>query len=427
MLPENSALVEYARYNYLSPDTEEDAYHYVAVVVTPDGQASLYELGDASPIDDLVSRYRQHMLQVSSAGRMPTPVDRQVYLSISSDIYDRIWRPLFHILGGRDLVFVAPDGALNSISFAGLSSGNGVYLAERLTLHRLSSGRSLLRFRQEAESGLGLLALGDPDYDATAMSRATGLPGGQASREELAFFETRNPRSGCIDLMDLRVNRLPGTGDEIRLVAETWENVSDEPADVLLGPAASEDRFKAEAPGKRVIHLATHGFFGELSCRSEREVHEVTPETRFVGENPLLLSGLLLAGANLHGEGADSLGMEDGILTAYEVSSMDLEGCRLVVLSGCETAMGRVEAGEGVFGLRRAFQMAGVGTVVSALWPVSDRATAELMGKIYSSWSEGLPHALRRIHLNSLHDLRQANRPDHPFTWAAFDAMGDWR
>jgi hypothetical protein len=128
----------------------------------------------------------------------------------------------------------------------------------------------------------------------------------------------------------------------------------------------------------------------------------VQPGVSYFDENPLLLSGLFFAGANLHGEGSDDAGAEDGILTAYEVSALDLEGTELVVLSACETGLGEVAEGEGVYGLRLAFQMAGARTVVSALWPVSDEATAVMMGQLYGRSDEVLPEAMRRVQLKKL-------------------------
>jgi CHAT domain-containing protein len=109
------------------------------------------------------------------------------------------------------------------------------------------------------------------------------------------------------------------------------------------------------------------------------------------------------------------------------VSAMDLEGTELVVLSACETGLGRVEEGEGVYGLRRAFQMAGARTVISALWPVSDEATADMMGRLYEREDESIPETMRRIQLGKIEELRQEGQPDHPFTWGGFIALGDWR
>ena len=184
----------------------------------------------------------------------------------------------------------------------------------------------------------------------------------------------------------------------------------------FYGGDASEERFKSDAPGNRVIHLATHGYFLGGACDSGGA---------FVGENPLLLSGLFLAGANLHGRDADSLGAEDGILTAYEVSAMDLEGTELVVLSACETGLGEMTEGEGVYGLRRAFQIAGARTVVSALWPVGDEETAELMGRIYQGGDLGIADVMRKVQMEEIHVLRSRGQVDHPFTWGAFIALGE--
>ena len=200
-----------------------------------------------------------------------------------------------------------------------------------------------------------------------------------------------------------------------------------EPENIYLGAQASEETFKAEAPGSRVIHLATHGYF--ISCNHSKNAtgRGIDLSEAFVGENPLLVSGLFLAGANLHGQGADSLGYEDGILTAEEVAGMNLEGTELVVLSACETGLGEVKTGEGVYGLRRAFQMAGARTVISALWPVSDQATAELMGKLYGAKRESIPQLMQRMALDRIRKLRKKKQPDIPLSWGAFIALGDWR
>lgn len=211
------------------------------------------------------------------------------------------------------------------------------------------------------------------------------------------------------------------------MIASQWRESTSELVVAHYGPDASEENFKAHAPGSRVIHLATHGYFIEGSCQPNLPKRGIDAEQGFVGENPLLLSGLLFAGSNLHGAGADSAQAEDGILTAYEVSALDLEGTEIVVLSACETGLGEVKEGEGVYGLRRAFQMAGARTVVSALWPVSDQATADMMGQLYDKGDESLPETIRNIQLKKIDELQSDNKVDHPFSWGAFIALGDWR
>ena len=133
----------------------------------------------------------------------------------------------------------------------------------------------------------------------------------------------------------------------------------------------------------------------EALTRNNRKIYEFDSEYNYTGENPLLLSGLFLAGGNLHGQGADTAGLEDGILTAYEVSAMDFSGVELVVLSACETGLGMIQEGEGVYGLRRAFQMGGARTVISALWPVSDKWTTDLMSGLYNRQDQTLPDQIR--------------------------------
>jgi CHAT domain-containing protein len=357
------------------------------------------------------------MLRISDSNREPTAVEEVEYESLGKRLYERLWAPVDSLVANKSLVFVAPDGALSMVAFSSLIDGEDRYLVERFPIHHLSSGRDVIRLSNEAEPGIGLFALGDPDYDATADDMSV----------EVAAHVTRNVRSGCGELRDLRATPLPGTRREVEEIVVRWKEATGEPAVVYYGKEAREERFKKEGSGKRTVHLATHGYFLESTCQPDQPEQGLDPSTEFVGENPLLLSGLLLAGANRRRESADTLGVDDGILTAYEVTAMDLSGTEMVVLSACETGLGRVEEGEGVYGLRRAFQLAGARTVLSALWPVSDMATADMIGQIYDRRDESVVQAMRGMQLDMIDWLRQEDRSDHPFTWAGFMATGDWR
>jgi CHAT domain-containing protein len=145
-------------------------------------------------------------------------------------------------------------------------------------------------------------------------------------------------------------------------------------------------------------------------------------------ENPLLLSGLVLAGANHRSAaGAEE---DDGILTAEEIAALDLSGVEWAVLSACDTGVGDIRAGEGVFGLRRAFQVAGVGTLIMSLWSVEDEATREWMTALYEARLErrlDTAEAVREASLSVLRRHREAGESTHPFYWAGFVAAGDWR
>ena len=428
MLSGNSVLVEYLKYNYYQLQPDSTIPRYLAIVVTPKAEPEIIDLGDASNIEPLVDQYRRHMLEISIPGRSPTAGDTEDYKKISQGLYARIWKQVEQRMVGCKQVLISPDGALSLLSFPSLVDGEERYLIEKYAIHHLSAGRDIIRLNDRTESGSGLFAIGDPDYDATALARLS-IPE-KAPVDYLAepnYYSVRNVRSGCGELKDMTVTPLPFTRSEVDSVAAGWKTSSDEPVAVYFGSDASEEKMKAEAPGNRVIHLATHGYYLESACQPDIPGQGPDSDTVFAGENPLLLSGLFFAGANLHGEGADSVGAEDGILTAYEVSAMDLEGTEIVVLSACETGLGQVKEGEGIYGLRRAFQIAGVRTVVCALWSVSDRATAEMIGQLYQREDLSIPDRMRELQLDKIADLRSHNKSDHPYTWGAFIALGDWR
>jgi CHAT domain-containing protein len=269
----------------------------------------------------------------------------------------------------------------------------------------LAVGRDLLRTGAES-GGSPPVIVADPEFDLGAGSPPSGA--------EAPAAVARTSRD--LDRGTLRFPRLPGTLDEGREVAallgvEPW-----------LGEAAADGRVKGcHAP--RILHLATHGFF--LENQPDRPDDGGIAETGLARlsrlENPLLRSGLALAGANtwLAG-GRPPAEAEDGLLTAEDVTGLDLLGTELVVLSACETGLGEVRAGEGVFGLRRAFQLAGARTVVMSLWKVPDEPTRELMGSFYRHLLAGIPkaEALQRSRL----ELRA--RYPNPRDWGAFILQG---
>lgn len=197
------------------------------------------------------------------------------------------------------------------------------------------------------------------------------------------------------------------------------------PARLLLGSAATEGAFRGTAPAAGWLHLATHGFFDDPSCAPEPSVAGLRGSS---ADNPLLAAGLALAGANRR-KAAEN-GVDDGILTAAEVAQLDLHQARWVVLSACGSGLGRVQQGEGVLGLQRAFVVAGADTVVMSLWPVDDRSTRFFMAALYSARLErGLSAAesLRAAQLELRERLRAESGAAPPALWAAFVAVGDWR
>ncbi len=426
LLPEKSILVEYLKYDFfLEFEPEKSIPHYLVLVVARDKSPRIVDLGDSSPIDSLVSRYRKHILRVASFGK-PLKSDLDEYRRIATDIYDRIWLPIEKYISDQDMIIVAPDGALNMVSFAGLTNRDGSYLIEKQAIHYLSCGRDLIRMIDSSEPGSGLFAIGDPDYDAI-------VPAGRAEKDksETAYFRKSHgnssiKRSGARNLRETMLSPLPESRKEVELIARFWRESTGEPVKTCFGKDANEACFKREAPGNRVIHLATHGYFLRNDPGHSSNSSENTSELNSTETNPLLNSGLFLAGANVSRKNSHNRIGDDGVLTAYEVSAIDLEGTDLVVLSACETGLGEIEDSEGVYGLRRAFLMAGARAIISALWPVSDKYAAETMSRVYEPGVSILPIRLQELQLETIKNLRKAGKPDHPVQWGAFTALGDW-
>jgi len=347
---------------------------------------------------------------------------------------ERVMRPVRKLLGETRQIFISPDGALNLVPFAALVDENDRYLIENYSLSYLTSGRDLLRLQVGAESRQPPLVVADPAFGEMAGEDPSNASYGRGVEEAQAR------RSG--EMARMIFVPLRGTAEEANALGSMLPGVR-----VLTQAEATEAAVKrVSAP--RVLHVATHGFFlpdwPRAVAASGRGIKlgggNTLAATRI--ENPLLRSGLALEGANRR-RGANG---EDGILTALEVTGLDLWGTKLVVLSACETGVGEVRNGEGVYGLRRALVLAGSESQVMSLWQVSDDATRDLMVAYYKrlTANEGRSDALRQVQLEMLRGNKQlkgvegrgllgvrsrAARGDHrhPFYWAAFIQSGDWR
>jgi CHAT domain-containing protein len=324
------------------------------------------------------------------------------------------------------------------VNFAALPVGETRYLIETGPLiHYLSAERDLVRTATENANG-SLLALGSPAFDDTRAFGALTPEAGVGARPAGQVF--RGNRPDCATFESMRFAPLPDSAREAQEIVALWKKASAKPnapqsagsVRYLNGPAATEGAFKREAPGKRVLHLATHGFFLDGRCASMLEARgEQTPAALAADvteENPMLLSGLVLAGAN-HRQAAGK-DEEDGVVTAEEIAAMDLNSVEWAVLSACDTGAGPVKAGEGVFGLRRAFQVAGARTIIMSLWAVEDQSARRWMTALYEArFAKGLntAQAVHQASVRMLNERRAKGQSTHPFYWAGFVAAGDWR
>jgi CHAT domain-containing protein/tetratricopeptide (TPR) repeat protein len=324
-----------------------------------------------------------------------------------------LWRPLAPHLTGASTLFVVPEGALATLPFETLLLLDDRFLIEEFTVVTLSDIGLLVRSEAPSKAAFGsLLVLGDVDY---------------GRREALDVATTPSMlRTGMRGVW----SPLPATGVELGDILEAHTEVfgADAPRLELRGAAATEERLLGELAHFGTVHLATHGYFqpeGLVSSWDAARSRDSRAGARLVGRRPGLLSGLVCAGANVK-----SADRADGYLTAEELGSADLTGIELVVLSACETGLGRAQAGEGLLGVRRAFITSGANTVVSSLWSVPDSPTADLMRAFYTRlWRDGLGRraALRAAQLELLErNRRELGRPD-VLTWGAFVLDGEWR
>jgi CHAT domain-containing protein/tetratricopeptide (TPR) repeat protein len=381
-LPPGSALVSYFRYSASDEDSPTGVgAAYAASVLTPDSATPrIVPLGTAAEIDGAVQAWS------ASVSRDPRPrgeAGEAEYLGLARRLSERIWEPIGALPVGLERVFIVPDGTLLGVNLATLVTKRGEYFIESgLSFQYLTAERDLVGNDDITTHGNGLLALGDPAY---------GVPHGPGTR---------------------RFDPLPGSRQEAREVASLWS--VRERTRLLTGDDAGETLFKRLAPSFRVLHVATHAFF-------ESGIHP--------GENPLRVAGLAMSGANRDPRPDDASDADDGILTAEEIALLDLRGVDWAVLSACATGQGVLEPGEGILGLRRAFQIAGAHTLVVSLWPVEDDATRYWMRALYTSRKAGAStvDAVRAASRDVLADQRRTGGTTHPYFWGGFVSIGDWR
>jgi CHAT domain-containing protein/Tfp pilus assembly protein PilF len=438
-LPTDTVLLDFFRYHRYSPHQGNqpgkwtDSYTVFLLRGGQCGQVQRVELGPAAPIDAAAHAFRQAVAEgATDAGLRPK----------AKALGEVILPPIVRqALAGASLVLVAPDGPVALVPF-GLLPGDKeqTFLLESSPLVTIPSGRDVLRASrgqappQTAEPVPGVVLVGNPDYGATVM---VAQAAGDSRRATV--------RAGCGLESGDTFSPLPGTGQEVAAIAKTADRALPQAAVRRAEQQQATEAWLAEQiTGQRYAHLATHGYFAGEQCAPQAgpagrgvKVESVGLQDESsgpIGTNPLLLSGIALAGAN-HRAQATS-GADDGILTALEVTGLDLRGTDLVVLSACETGLGTVQTGQELMGLRWAFNMAGAKSLVTSLWKVPDEPTVQLMTKFYGYlWQSpkdggtpGKAAALRQAQLDLMKENRaRYNGDSRPNDWGAWVLSGDWR
>jgi CHAT domain-containing protein/tetratricopeptide (TPR) repeat protein len=369
-LPDHAALVEWTAYQPFNPRARFagerlGAFRYAACVLPKRSAPACIDLGDVRTVDADVQTFL-------AALRRPGSTD---VAALARALDARVMAPVRALLGGAHRVFLSPDGALNLVPFAALIGEDGRPLIEQYAFTYLTSGRDLLRHAAQVPAQQGPLILAAPDFDDGAATPGAGRFSPLLHADEEALAASRV---------------LPG-------------------ARVLEHDQATKAALQ-NAHGPRLLHIGTHGYFEPIACSAGAD--------RAALANPLLRSGIALAGANACADGHD-----EGLLTAFEAANLDLYGTQLAVLSACQTGVGAAQAGDGVYGLRRALVLAGAETQVMTLWPVDGAPTAAVMKAYYERLAsgEGRSDAMRHVQLAFLHTSGR----EHPYYWAPFIVSGN--
>ncbi len=433
-LPKGAVLIDYVHYLRIPKDIyggggppSRISLEHLAVFVLRAGDPvpRVIDLGKSAAISGLLGEFREAITGEAEAAQAVSPPDQTAsgersWFEAGTALRKAVFDPIRSYLSGCRQLIVVPDGDLCRMPFDALPLSESRFLIDEFETIYMTTGRDTLKaFAERPLPVTRPIVVADPDYDLGGqvlekLSDAAGI-----ASEGGGDLESPSERRQSRSLKDhyLYFRRLQGTAAEGRAVGKALGVAP------WMAEFALEENIR-DAVSPAALHIATHGFFlpkkamrfallAGLGTESDTDPGE---------ENPLLLSGLALAGANswLAGQVLPKEA-DDGLLTAEDVSTMNLTGTQLVVLSACDTGIGRIESGEGVLGLRRSFRLAGAGTLVMSLWKVPDTETAQLMKEFYRQLNAGMScaQALREAQL-----MLRRQHPE-PYVWGAFICEGN--
>lgn len=377
----------------IAADRDNPTLQYAALIVRS---------GDKSP----------RMVVLGNKGKLEAMLNHSPYGG--ENLYRVFFEPLEKHIDGVRSVYIAAGELANKVSFAGMKQGEN-YLLDKYSICTLLSTKDIARVKQFEQ----------PFADSCSIALFGGADFGLSSAE-LAKAESNTAQSGKSDHVATLSKRidlsrgqgfdyLPGSKKEVtqigdRLSACGWETA------VHIDLQATESRFKAlSSTPVDVIHISTHGYYFPLK---NTEDQQPTDNIFKMSDDPLIRSGLLFSGANsIWNSGSRVDSMEDGVLTGHEISLMNLSHTRLVVLSACNTAHGDIDFREGVYGLQRAFRMAGAGAVLVSLWDIPDNETTIFMEAFYEQLTGGI--SIRDAFVTTMRKMEK-KYPENPKMWAGF-------
>jgi CHAT domain-containing protein/Tfp pilus assembly protein PilF len=381
-------LIRFQKYTFDSAGVYSDSIYYAALIVKKNTQNSpeLVLIKDGAELESKYVHYYKNAVKF----KHEDPYS-----------YDKFWKAIHIALDGVKKLYFSPDGAYNQININSLlNEESKKYVFDEIELQNVTNTKDLVARRIQKTSKKQIVLFGNPDYALDESTHHTN------------------------ELYANLLNQLPGTEEEVKKINKTMAQNSWSPK-MFTGDDATEKNIK-NLNNPKVLHVATHGFFEKDLVAS----NENDQEKDKVKENPLLRSGLMLAGASVTLYNRNNTifnaqkieaNYEDGILTAYEAMNLNLDNTELVVLSACETGQGEVKNGEGVYGLQRAFVIAGAKSIIISLWKVNDETTQKLMSSFYLEWIKtgNKTLAFRNAQLSLKKEF-----PD-PYYWGAFVMVGE--
>ncbi|MFN0215944.1 MAG: tetratricopeptide repeat protein [Saprospiraceae bacterium] len=421
-LAPGEAAIEFIHYRFYNPD-RTDSILYAALVLKP---------GDTEP--RLIPLFEERQLERLLPKRNDMDkIDVFYKTTKEKSVFELVWQPLDPLLVGINKVYCSPSGLLHRINLGAIpvpstTRGLEITFANQYRLVLLGSTRQLVNQSTGVlPTSMQAVLFGGIDYDANTEivektsirdSLSMGQPVFERSLAPAPFFFDTTTQAWVTS----KWRPLPGTETEVRHIAGQLQKHQFS-AQLLTSSAANEETFKQlgrNEPSPRILHLATHGyFFPDPASNPKGQTSDETSLVFKSSKQPMIRSGLILAGANTawvtHHSPTEH---EDGILTAYEISQQNLSNTELVVLSACETGLGHIEGNEGVYGLQRAFKIAGAKYLIMSLWQVNDQKTRELMVEFYRQYldyNRPVPEAFWLAQ-----QAMRAKYPGSPYVWAGF-------
>lgn len=409
-LQPNEAAIEFIHFRYYNP-IATDSIYYAALLLKPEMERPAF-------IPLFEEKQLQALLELN-AEQASERLNELYSGETSRTLYQLLWSPLQQYLDDVKTIYFSPNGLLHRINLNAISIYKNTTLADRFDMVVLGSTRQLVTNAPYANIPPTAVIFGGIQYEMDSIAITSSSFDDGSSRRGLSFSQSDSTLRGD------NWKYLKYSDKEVDNIQSLLEK-SGFQSQVRKGFAATEEAFKKlgkDGASPRILHISTHGFFFPDPSTFDPRKSVVDSDQRPFknADHPMIRSGLIFAGANYAWQTGKPLGKrEDGILTASEISQMDLRNTELAVLSACETGLGDIKGNEGVYGLQRAFKIAGAKKLIMSLWQVPDFQTQELMTVFYQKWlNEKM--TVRQAWVAAQKEMRE--RRYEPFYWAGFVLM----